>query len=196
MSPRIYCNMAVVKYILHITAGVCTDCCSRRSNMAFITWIASASWASSKRKKWQFYIVLLLVFITLRFFVQMFCKWTEVLISVLDKGQLRMEIRWRLKRWTRFLHVPWTMSWSTRKLIMVSYLMNLTEISRLQILDNLFPQKKISTTMGEMLIVMPPTGISLKPLSLSHLSKNCYPMHLSPDFQPQSSIIWRLCARN
>ena len=67
---------------------------------------------------------------------------------------------------------------------MVNYLMNLTEISRLQILDNLFPQKKISTTMGEMLIVMPPTGISLKPLSLSHLSKNCYPMHLSPDFQP------------
>ena len=83
MSPRIYCNMAVVKYILPITAGVCTDCCSRRSNMAFITWIASASWASSKRKKRQIYMVLRLVF------RQMFCKWTEVLISVLDKGELR-----------------------------------------------------------------------------------------------------------
>lgn len=50
MSPRINCNMAVVKYILHITAGVWTDCCSRRSNMAFITWIASASCASSAKK--------------------------------------------------------------------------------------------------------------------------------------------------
>ena len=50
MSPRINCNMAVAKYILHMTAGVWTDCCSRRSNMAFITWIASASWASSKNQ--------------------------------------------------------------------------------------------------------------------------------------------------
>ena len=74
---------------------------------------------------------------------------------------------------------------------MVNYLMNLTEISTLQILDNLFPQKKISTTMNEMLTVMLPTGIPLLPLSHSHLSKICYPMHLSPDFEPQSSIIWR-----
>ena len=51
ISPKINCNMAVVKYILHMTAGVCTVCCSRRSNMAFTTWIASASWASSEKTK-------------------------------------------------------------------------------------------------------------------------------------------------
>ena len=31
----------------------------------------------------------------------------------------------------------------SKKLIMVNYLMNLTEISRSQILDNLFPQKNV-----------------------------------------------------
>ena len=77
----------------------------------------------------------------------------------------------------------------SKKLIMVNYLMNLTEISRLQI----YFRKKMSTTMGEMVIVTPPTGISLLLLSHhDHHSKTCYPMHLSPDFRPQSSIIWRL----
>ena len=62
----------------------------------------------------------------------MLCKWTEALISVLDKGQLRMEICWRLKRWTSVDHVPGTMS---KKLIMFNYIMNLTEISRSQFIS-------------------------------------------------------------
>ena len=119
--------------------------------MAFITWIASASWASSKKINDKFTRVyaelkgvlrsLLLVFNTLRLFLQMLCKWTEALISVLDKGQLRMEICWRLKRWTSVDHVPGTMS---KKLIMFNYIMNLTEISRSQFVS----AKKITTTMG------------------------------------------------